>query len=113
MLARRAGTTFRARWRSSSLVATDRTMPSVLPVSFFASLTTRISRRSSGQWLSVATCTAILSLPLTCVPISQRTNPPYSDLHALPLPWRAMLDSSPTNRSFTASTSARVCTRHA
>lgn len=47
--AMRVGTTDSARNRSRALVSTLARMPTVLPVSFFSALTTRMRTRSSGQ----------------------------------------------------------------
>ena len=47
----------------------------------------------SGQWDCGATSTANESLPSGAEPISHATNPPKSERHAEPEPWREMRDS--------------------
>ena len=85
-----------ARKPSRGDVFTLATMPAVEPVSFFLSDTTAMRTRSSGQWLSGATCTARLSEPSSLAPMLQRTKPPYRERQAEPEPMRAMVVSSPS-----------------
>ena len=96
MAARRGSTTVATRCGSRVDVSADAFMPSVLPVSFFLSLTTAMRMARSGHAASSATCTAMQSEPSGLrAPRSHRTNPPYMLRHADPLPCRAMVDSSP------------------
>ena len=58
--------------------------------------TTSTKILSSGQWVSGSTCWAKLSFPSSLFPMVHWTNPPYMLLQALPEPWRAIADSSPS-----------------
>lgn len=88
------GTTSAIRWANKSEVATVDCIPVVLGVSFLSSLTTKMTALSDGQCSNGAISTAFESCPSGKVPISQATNPPKSDLHAEPEPFRAIFDNS-------------------
>lgn len=60
------------------------------------SLTTSTRTLSSGQWLSGATCQAMLSLPSGRSPRCHCTKPPNMLRQALPEPHRATSDNSPS-----------------
>lgn len=94
--------------RRKSLVSTEVFMPDVDDVPFFLSLATNRMACISGQCDSGATCTAMLSSPSLLDPISHFTYPPYILRHALPLPSRAITESSPGRLSCTWNAWARV-----
>lgn len=110
---KRSSTIFAARnWRNG-LVDLLVSIPEVDEISFSLSLTTKITARSSGQWFSSATWTAIESFPSGLLPFSQRTKPPYKLLDALPEPCLAIDEICPGYSSLTAKSLASEATKHA